>query len=53
MCRISDSCRKTGHPPEYMSNNAVEAVYNDAVQVKAGEILNALPADVQAILMEL
>ena len=35
MCRISDSCRKTGHPPEYMSNNAVEAVYNDAVQVKA------------------
>ena len=35
MCRISDSCRKTGHPSEYMSNNAVGAVYNDAVQVKA------------------
>ena len=35
MCRISDSCRKTGHPPEYMSNDTVETIYNDAVQVKA------------------
>lgn len=35
MCRISGSCRKTGHPPEYMKDDAVEMVYNDAVQVKA------------------
>ena len=35
MCRISDSCRKTGHPPEYMKDDIVEMVYNDAVQVKA------------------
>ena len=35
MCRISDSCRKTGHPPEYMSNDTVETIYNDAVQIKA------------------
>lgn len=35
MCRISDSCRKTGHPPEYMSNGTVETIYNDAVQIKA------------------
>lgn len=35
MCRISDSCRKTGHPPEYMRTENVEMVFNDAVQVKA------------------
>ena len=35
MCRISDSCRKTGHPPEYMKDDIVEMVYNDAIQVKA------------------
>ena len=35
MCRISDSCRKAGHPPEYMSNDTVETIYNDAVQIKA------------------
>lgn len=35
MCRISDSCRKTGHPPKYMSNDTVETIYNDAVQIKA------------------
>ena len=35
MCRISDSCRKTGHPPAYMSNDTVETIYNDAVQIKA------------------
>ena len=35
MCRISDSCRKTGHQPEYMSNDTVETIYNDAVQIKA------------------
>ena len=38
MCRISGSCRKTGHPPEYMKDDAVEMVYNDAVQVKAYKI---------------
>lgn len=35
MCRISDSCRKTGHPPEYMKDDIVEMVYNDAIQIKA------------------
>jgi len=34
MCRISDSCRKTGHPPEYMSNDTVETIYNNAIQIK-------------------
>lgn len=31
-CKIRESCRKTGHPPEYMKDEAVELVFNDAVQ---------------------
>ena len=31
-CRLRKSCRKTGHPPAYMSAEAVELVFNDAVE---------------------
>ena len=31
-CKIRESCRKTGHPPEYMKDEAVGLVFNDAVQ---------------------
>ena len=30
-CRLRKSCRKTGHPPAYMSAETVEMVFNDAV----------------------
>ena len=31
-CRLRSSCRKTGHPPAYMSAETVEMVFNDAVE---------------------
>ena len=31
-CRLRKSCRKTGHPPAYMKDEAVELVFNDAVE---------------------
>lgn len=31
-CEICDSCRKSGHPPAYMSAETVELVFNDAVE---------------------
>lgn len=31
-CILRSSCRKTGHPPEYMKDEAVELVFNDAVE---------------------
>ena len=31
-CRLRSSCRKTGHPPAYMSAEIVEMVFNDAVE---------------------
>ena len=31
-CRLRKSCRKTGHPPAYMSAETVEMVFNDAVE---------------------
>lgn len=31
-CRLLSSCRKTGHPPAYMSAETVETVFNDAVE---------------------
>ena len=31
-CRLRKSCRKTGHPPAYMSAETVELVFNDAVE---------------------
>lgn len=31
-CEISESCRKTGHPPAYMKDETVEMVFNDAVE---------------------
>lgn len=31
-CKLRSSCRKTGHPPAYMRDEAVEMVFNDAVQ---------------------
>lgn len=31
-CILRSSCRKTGHPPAYMKDEAVELVFNDAVE---------------------
>lgn len=31
-CEIYKSCRKSGHPPAYMSAETVEMVFNDAVE---------------------
>ena len=31
-CEICESCRKSGHPPAYMSAETVELVFNDAVE---------------------
>ena len=31
-CKLRSVCRKTGHPPAYMSAEAVELVFNDAVE---------------------
>ena len=31
-CRLRSSCRKSGHPPAYMKDEAVELVFNDAVE---------------------
>lgn len=31
-CRLRKSCRKSGHPPAYMSAKTVEMVFNDAVK---------------------
>ncbi len=31
-CMLRKSCRKTGHPPAYMSAETVEMVFNDAVE---------------------
>ena len=31
-CILRSSCRKTGHPPAYMNDEAVELVFNDAVE---------------------
>lgn len=31
-CEIYESCRKTGHPPAYMSAETVELTFNDAVE---------------------
>ena len=31
-CRLRSVCRKSGHPPAYMKDEAVEMVFNDAVE---------------------
>lgn len=31
-CKLRSVCRKTGHPPAYMSTETVELVFNDAVE---------------------
>lgn len=31
-CKLRSVCRKTGHPPAYMKDEAVELVFNDAVE---------------------
>lgn len=31
-CRLRSACRKTGHPPAYMSAETVELIFNDAVE---------------------
>ena len=42
-CRLRSVCRKTGHPPEYMSAETVEMVFNDAVE--RGIFRDELPVD--------
>ena len=31
-CKLRSVCRKSGHPPAYMKDEAVELVFNDAVE---------------------
>ena len=31
-CKLRSGCRKSGHPPAYMSADTVEMVFNDAVE---------------------
>lgn len=42
-CKLRSACRKTGHPPAYMSAETVELVFNDAVE--RGIFRNELTVD--------
>ena len=42
-CKLRKSCRKSGHPPAYMSAETVEMVFNDAV--KCGIFRDELAVD--------